>query len=211
LSHLQPLQQLTHLDLTVALTEVEANTPPAAAYAALTASSKLQHLSIMGCKLPEGVLHHIFSAGRQLPHLTSLNISDVLQVPGCSAAPAPEGSGLVSCCPCLRELDIIQLQCRAQLLAKLQALSRLHTLRLSTDKDTAEEVVQALCQLTMLRQLTVYTPRSAGVLSWLTQLKHLTQLEYEKRGGLVGFITQVSEPLNCCLLLCAVSVLRLYC
>jgi hypothetical protein len=210
LSHLQPLQQLTHLDLTAALvhgwdSEVDENTPPAAAYEALTASSKLQHLSIAACRLPVGVLQHIFSAGRQLPHLTSLDISDVQQVPGRSAAPAPEGSGLVSCCPGLRQLDMLNLQCRAQLLAPLQALSRLHTLRLSSDKDTAEEVVQALCQLTMLRQLTMDVPRSVGMMPRLTKLKHLTQLEYGKRAFLEGFITQVTEPLNRCLLLCAVS------
>jgi hypothetical protein len=49
LSYLQPLQQLTHLNLTYSLQGVEGDHPPAAAYTALTASSKLQHLNIHWC------------------------------------------------------------------------------------------------------------------------------------------------------------------
>jgi hypothetical protein len=55
LSNLQPMQQLTYLSLHHSLLEGEDSTPPAAAYAALTASSKLQHLDIRECILPAGV------------------------------------------------------------------------------------------------------------------------------------------------------------
>ena len=77
LSHLPPLQQLTHLDLTHSLRAVEEGSPPAAAYSAIAASTKLQHLNIMGCLLPVGVWQHLFPPGRQLPHLTSLCIAMV--------------------------------------------------------------------------------------------------------------------------------------
>ena len=55
LSHLQAMQQLTHLCMHHSLLEGEDSSPPASAYAALTASSKLQHLDIRECILPAGV------------------------------------------------------------------------------------------------------------------------------------------------------------
>jgi hypothetical protein len=71
LSHLQHMQQLTHLALIGVLQAYEMEygnpaddgsdsyqehvDPPAAAYAALTASSKLQYLDIRLCSLPVGV------------------------------------------------------------------------------------------------------------------------------------------------------------
>jgi hypothetical protein len=70
LSHLQPLQQLTHLSFTdVTWASAEHTNPPAAAYSALTASSKLQHLSMYGCTMLQGLWQHVFPTGRQLPHL----------------------------------------------------------------------------------------------------------------------------------------------
>jgi hypothetical protein len=73
LSHLQPLQQLTNLNLAHSLTADEQDSPPAAAYAALTASSKLQHLDLTCCTLQAGAWQHMFPAGRQLPQLLSLD------------------------------------------------------------------------------------------------------------------------------------------
>jgi hypothetical protein len=109
LSHLQPLQQLTHLHLSSLGkrqlgedTPLE-DTPPAAAYAALTASSKLQHLDLRWCRLPAGVWQHIFAAGRQLPHLATIDISSVKDSLGFPAT-APDGDSLVSCCPSLQSL-----------------------------------------------------------------------------------------------------------
>jgi hypothetical protein len=46
--------------------------PPSAAYAALTASSELQELSLTNCQLPAGVWRHAIPAGRFLPQLRSL-------------------------------------------------------------------------------------------------------------------------------------------
>jgi hypothetical protein len=68
LSHLQPLQQLTHLDLYHSLLS-RRDGPPARAYSALTASSKLQYLDISGCILPPDAFQHVFPAGRDLRHL----------------------------------------------------------------------------------------------------------------------------------------------
>jgi hypothetical protein len=103
LSQMQHLQQLTHLDLYYTLRSQHATTP-AAAYSALTASSKLQYLRLCECTLPAGVWQQMFPAGRQLPHLQSINLSEVMQ-PGGDYAPIPEGSCLGSCCPGLRYLD----------------------------------------------------------------------------------------------------------
>jgi hypothetical protein len=72
MSHLQPLQQLTYLSLQDSLRWERLGNPPLSVYAALTASSKLQHLGIRKCGLPAGVWQHVFLASRQLPHLTSL-------------------------------------------------------------------------------------------------------------------------------------------
>ena len=89
LSHVQQLQQLTHLSFTCSSDVI-----PIAGYSALTASSKLQHLDISSCTFPAGVWQHVFPAGRQLSHLRALYISG-----GClSSGPAavPEGHRLVS-------------------------------------------------------------------------------------------------------------------
>jgi hypothetical protein len=133
LSHLQELQQLTHLHLAASLklSPSDARCHPAAAFSALTASNKLQYLDLGGCELPEGVWQHMFPAGRQLPHLTLLDIANVRQ-PGAAAAPlhrcltaatAPDVSHLISCCPSLQSLDMTSLQCSAEQLAPLQGLT----------------------------------------------------------------------------------------
>ena len=83
LSHLQDLQQLTHLTLRGVLRKgwgtTDSAEPPATAYAALTASSKLQHLDISSSKLPAGVWQHVFPPSRQLPHLHILDLGWVVR------------------------------------------------------------------------------------------------------------------------------------
>jgi hypothetical protein len=99
---LRQLTQLTYLRLCNSLSAYQASNIPAAAYSALTASSKLQHLDISECVLPAGVWQHLFPAGRQLPHLTSLDIDGVEQPHGVNSRQplaGPEGSLLASCCP----------------------------------------------------------------------------------------------------------------
>ena len=48
---------------------------PAAAFSALTASSKLQHLAVNWWTLPAGVGQHVFPSGRQLLNLRSLDLT----------------------------------------------------------------------------------------------------------------------------------------
>jgi hypothetical protein len=102
LSHLQHMQQLTHLNLHNTL-RGDHTDHPVAAYSALTASTKLQHLNIAWCMLPAGVWQHMFPAGRQLPQLQHLDIWQVRQ-PGGARASAPDASRLLSCCPNLQRL-----------------------------------------------------------------------------------------------------------
>jgi hypothetical protein len=123
----------------------------------------------------------VFHAGRQLLQLQSLNVACVTQPSG-SAAVAPEGSSLVSCCPDLQSLDIRALQCSTELLAPLQVLSTLHTLRLFDDKLwTTAAVVPTVCQLTGLMELNlgcISITEEGLILLQLTQLQRLIALEY---------------------------------
>ena len=185
LSHLQPLQQLTHLCLVHSLRFVAGEDRlPAASYAPLTASSKLQHLDLYWCDLPEGVWQHMFPTGRQLPFLRVLFVSS--PCPVATELPdraAPEGSRLVSCCPGLQSLNMQGLQVRAMHLAPLQGLTGLHTLRVTIQSGMAAEGVGAVCQLTGLRELAMqcYDGTRQELLQ-LTQLKQLTQLTLQWLG-----------------------------
>jgi hypothetical protein len=193
------------------LRTVEERNPPAATYAAVTASSKVQHLSITECRLPAGVWQHLFPAGRQLLHLTSLDISAI------DATAAPEGSRLVSCCPNLQSLNICYLQYPAKQLTQLQGLSGLHTLHLltGTGRELADDVsadtgetLQAVCQLTGLRELGLMvndapTAMLVTQLQQLQRLPHLTVLYYLE--GTPAVLKQevgcsLWVPRSCCLL-----------
>jgi hypothetical protein len=173
LPRIQPLRELTHLRLRNLW--AEEGSPPAAAYAALTASSKLQHLDISECIVPVGVWAHMFPAGRQLPHLLSLNIS-MLQTPRGGVATAPQGSRLVGCCPSLQSLDVRGLRgLNAERLAPLQGLSGLHTLRYGSYDNDADGW-QAVCQLTRLQELDLQYPSATQEQLLLsTQLQSLTR------------------------------------
>jgi hypothetical protein len=179
LSYLQDLQQLTHLGLGGSHSWEEGDIAPALT-SALTASSKLQHLDISGWMLPASVWHHMFSTGRQLPHLRSLNITGVLHPTRCgfhAYATAPAGSQIVDCCPGLQSLLMQDLKNSAKMLPALHGLSGLHTLGLSAVQ--AHERLDGVYQLTGLRELVVRAPDVAqGVLLQLTQLKQLTALTY---------------------------------
>jgi hypothetical protein len=221
LSHLQPLQQLTHVDLEHS--EWEGH-PTAAAFSALTASSKLQHLNISSCTLPAGVWQHVFPAARQLPHIQSLDVSGV-RLPDRSPAPTPEGSRLVSCCRGLQSLKMQHLQYSAELLASLQGLSGLHTLRWDADpysnavgtlSTMPVEDLHMVCQLTGLQELSLAGfENETEELLQLTQLRQLTWLSCK---GVLGdplrfcFTQQVSStmvncPLACQLCLVAAALL----
>jgi hypothetical protein len=195
LSQLQALQQLTHL--AVRCDSRREGNPPAAAFSALTASSKLQHLDISKCRLPSDAWQHVFPTGRQLPELQYLDISDVQTLPRGPAA-APEATRLVSCCPGLQCLDMRNLQYSAEFLAPLQGLSGLHTLRLGSriQEEGGPPPVEAVAQLTGLRELTLSSPRSGGGLLQLTQLQQLTLLEFEFAGTVVRTFSCLTQQVG---------------
>jgi hypothetical protein len=194
LLHLPQLQQLTHLNLAHGLIPGFHDDVPAAAYSALTASSNLQHLDISKCTLPAGVWQHVFPDGRQRPLLQSLNISSMQQALSPSGAYfnyrtdsmlAPEGSRLVSCCPGLQSLNMLNLLqsngflSSAFQLAPLQGLSGLHTLHLTAGGPRADGALKVVCQLTGLRELSLDVSRTqAEGLLQLTRLVQLTALTF---------------------------------
>jgi hypothetical protein len=185
-SYLQNQRQLTYLSLSNSICYWE-SLPPAV-YAALTASSHMQHLAISECELPAGVWQHIFPAGRQLPHLQTLQI-DRLHEPSRDlyrecAVTAPNARVLVSCCPGLRSLSMEALVYTAERLAPLTGLSALQDLHLDSFSMSAEgwEVVG---QLTGLRQLILQGCREVGSMQLLqlTQLQQLSHLRYKAYYG----------------------------
>ena len=105
LSHMQPMQQLTHLSLQGTPCADQQLLPAqlAEALSGLTASSKLQYLDISNCALPTSVWPHIFPTGRQLPHMRWLDASLVNRT---EPHFVPDASRLVSCCPGLHTLKM---------------------------------------------------------------------------------------------------------
>jgi hypothetical protein len=201
LLHLKQMQQLTYLDLKDSLSydwllDNEGNPivleqdppgvadPPAAAFTALTASSKLQHLNISKCTLPLGVWPHIFPADRQLPHLRFMDVGYIQHCPN-----APEtwdgdwqaplnGKHIVSCCPNLQSLNLMGMPCKEELLWPLQRLSGLRTMLLYTAHHDWEGL-EMVCHLTGLQDLTLQARHSTRVgLLQLSQLKQLTHLDF---------------------------------
>jgi hypothetical protein len=81
MSDLQEMQELTYMKLDHSLNTEQfyTETAPAPAYAALTASSKLDQLNISECTLPEGAWQYIFptTGPCKLPHLQQLCIGGV--------------------------------------------------------------------------------------------------------------------------------------
>jgi hypothetical protein len=185
LSHIQQLQDLTHLRLRN-FWAVDEGSPPATAYSVLTASSKLQHLSIDMARLPDGVLRHLFPAGRHLPNLQFLKFAHVRESDG-ELATMPEGSRLVSCCPSLQTLVLGGGQgLTAARLAPLQGLSGLHMLHIA-GAGLRSDGWQAVCQLTRLRDLHLCWLHATQVESLqATQLHHLTRFVY--RGHVEEFV-----------------------
>jgi hypothetical protein len=179
LFQLQFLQQLTCLDLRWTL--FGCDTAPAAAYSALTASSKLQHLDISCCSLPPGVWQQLFPAGRQLPHLRALTVNGAGYSSG--AAVVMDGSQLVSCCAGLQSLKMEVVHHSAELLAPLTGLCSLSKLYFRP-AGSSSEGLQLVCQLTGLRWLDLCYPSAAqGLLLQLAQLNQLTHLDYWYRSG----------------------------
>jgi hypothetical protein len=177
LSHLQHMQQLTHLYLDN-MWVVTDDIPPAEAYSALTASSKLRYLDISAFGLPAGAWQHVFPAGRWLPHLRSLSIGVVH-----FAEDPPrnlDGACLVSCCPGLQSLCLgnVQPVHKGLLLGPLKELSWLQRLQLD-DSECTKKCLEALSQLRGLQSLIAIIPSTLekeGLMLQMTKLKQLTTL-----------------------------------
>lgn len=135
--------------------------PPGPSYSALTASTKLRTLHLYETNFPAGVWLHVFPAGRMLPHMTRLTISDNdhmadIEVP--SAWGAVDMSRLVSCCPNLCKVDSIVLQpdLHVSMLQKLAGLTHLAAYQSSSSSQAMAEALKGLAVITQLRKLEVF-------------------------------------------------------
>lgn len=166
--------QLTRLHLYDALSPLASS---AAAYAALTASSKLHELSVNGFRssLPPSAWQCMLSAGKQLPHLEELRLIAGTDQPALGVADA---CSLVRCCPKLRELLVPGLNGEpADVLAPLCSLTGLQDLQLD-NYWVDDAALQVLAQLTVLTCLIVETGVSSGATAaGLLHLTRLTQLQ----------------------------------
>jgi hypothetical protein len=183
MSQLQQMTQLTHLELTGCwrlledldepVMQYDTRGPPAAAYAALTASNALQHLYLECNTMPAGVWQHVLPADRQLLQLRELCTSQCGTEGGWTHA---DSVRLVSCCPNLHKLCMHnQKPMAANVLQPLLSLTALTALKAGELDDAG---FAAAAELTQLRQLRVWKQRSAtdaGLLQ-LTQLRQLTSL-----------------------------------
>jgi hypothetical protein len=172
-------QHLTKLYLQDSLAAGSGGNPAPEAYAALAASSKLQSLTVYELMLPAGFcqLDWLCPAGRVLPQLQSVSIMSMGQ-PDVFGEAIPEGCGLAGCCPGLQSLRLMCMQCPLELLIQLQGLTHLHNLCLHSTVAMTEDWVQAVCQLTGLRELALTTADTEGMLLQLAKLQQLSTLHY---------------------------------
>jgi hypothetical protein len=182
---------------------------PAAAFSALTASSKLQELVVESADelpLPWGAVQHAFPAGRVLPHLTQLTLQGIL-----SSVPEPiEGTGgrpgfmsaqhlrdVVAACPGLVELHICNAVASDDLTPLLQLPSSVASLQLAGSAlgDGAAAAVARLTQLKSLEWDSSDHLTDAG-LEQLTALTGLTHLQMFCNYGLSAQVTDLEGPLE---------------
>ena len=179
------MQQLTCLDFRHSLPRDETG-PPAAAYSALTASSKLSHLGVSWCTLPDSVWQHVFPNDRRLPDLQSLVFAEVKQQQPLidppatpAAAPVPDGDRIVCCCPGLRQFHVPGLFHTQALLAPLTGLTALDLLNLNPASNSTSDGRELVLQLTGLKALhMVQRGEDGALLLQLGQLRQLTQLDF---------------------------------
>jgi hypothetical protein len=186
LSCMAGLQQLTQLDMLVAGWDWSAGS----AFSALTASSSLVSLSLTHNTLPKGVWPHVFSADRQLLHLTYLGFAeyegDFSGPLGVEDLPSTWGAAdlscLVSCCPNLHTLHALSLHhgLHVSELHKLTGLSSMYIHYAAGGSADLEHSIEGLAAVTQLGYLGLNLDRQnveVASLLPLTSLTCLTTLE----------------------------------
>jgi len=171
LAVLSKLQQLTHLDLCDCLLDPAA--APAAAYAALTASSRLAYLDIQSAELPlADTWQLLLPPGRPLMQLQRLHLSGVY--PAAGGFSAEQLQHIVQSCPALQNLQcVVNPQAPPTALLQLTALTGL-TLEGVSD-EVVEEVLLKLPELQELHVLPSSSVDDVGLMR-LTALTQLSQL-----------------------------------
>jgi hypothetical protein len=135
------------------------------AYSALTASSNLQELKLQHFEIPSTAWVHVFPAGRQVPHLTSL----------WAWPAAPDSAGivsLVSCCPAVEAMRIDT--CADVSLTPLKSLTALTNLLLGVLRPAA--IRSDLAAMVHLKRLFFSLARGDALLQHLVPLTALTNL-----------------------------------
>jgi Leucine-rich repeat (LRR) protein len=173
LPELEQLQQLDHLVLGPC--QWQQGPPSGASFAALTASSKLRDLGLLGFQCAaEGAWESMFpAAGKHLPQLKRLSWDNgtVEQV--------PKGSSLVRCCPELVMFNA-RMPCSSLcgvLLSPLTALKQLSILVLVL-RQLQPADHSLICRLTGLKILGVTTMEQSVSQLPLWELSSLQQLQF---------------------------------
>jgi hypothetical protein len=160
---------------------------PAAAFRALTASSKLQELVVQAdneLPLPWGAVQHVFPAGRVLPHLTKLELEGIpladnpikSRQGSLGFMSAQDLEAVVAACPALKKLGLCNaLESGAGLQALQQLPSTLTSLSVGGCGDSVAALVAQLTGLKALFWASSPDLTDAG-LQHLTALRRLTQL-----------------------------------
>jgi len=148
------------------------STPSAAAYSALTASSHVQHLQLIGCEFPAGAWQQMFPPTKCCPELRQLySWTRDTQVQPLSPA---DTVAMVSCCP---RLDSITLgrHLPVSSATPLQQLTGLTALQLCA---SFQDSAPSIAQLTGLQNLMLISSGQADqvTVSGLLQLTALQQL-----------------------------------
>lgn len=188
------LPKLTRMTALVLHYALHDSAPTAAAYAAITASSRLQSLDLCSTVIPVGAWQHIFPLqGRQLLQLSSLNLRLNIR----NRQQGIDGSGLqglVHTCPSLQQLELSRAVQTGASLTALQQLSALTQLSISRVDDKLS--VDLLQRLTRLQVLYIQPPNTltdAGLLQ-LTALRQLRYLRVESDQLSGAVSTSEGEP-----------------
>lgn len=141
---------------------------PAADYAALTASSKLEVLKLPNVALPKGVWGHVFKKGRQLPNLVQLVVGSMrhsIQMKDAEFAALAPGrvhgediERIASCCPHLQRLEIVERHVQVQQLAPLLQLTALTELVVSDNLPKSHGKLQLAIQVGAAHTLELLQP-----------------------------------------------------